>query len=357
MLRQVEGANLAEGGWTGGDAWFGSVMSSIELMIRFKVYSTFIVKNNTSLYPMKVISDVLKARYPTRAAGHWVVFKSTIAGVPIFAIAYTWSNKRCSFMVSTCGKTSPHEKQYQTGFEDEWGNFGCRGIDRPEVCDFVYEFISLIDEHNKQRQGILKLEKVWKTHDAYFRLLTSILGFAIVDQHRWDRHRFSKWRESNQEEGKRTPHPDIIEYSDRISKWLNSVPRRLRASTRTRKSSTTAAGEELCRIIGANGSLNKSQTPSQLKKGRKGTGWHKTCFICRKYTKISITTTWECKACKMPLCKVSRLGNEGRNSNCIDEHLESECQHVGCWSSGAGIQSGNYRMPGHLVFKEGHNIE
>jgi len=34
VLRQAEGALLPEGGWVGGDAWLGSIMSAVELKSR-----------------------------------------------------------------------------------------------------------------------------------------------------------------------------------------------------------------------------------------------------------------------------------------------------------------------------------
>jgi len=47
VLRQVENAGVEEGGWVGGDAWFGSVMTLVEVKKRFGVYSTWIIKNNS----------------------------------------------------------------------------------------------------------------------------------------------------------------------------------------------------------------------------------------------------------------------------------------------------------------------
>ena len=61
-------------------------------------------------------------------------------------------------------------------------------IDRPEVAHFLYEYLPLIDEHNKQRQNILNLERCWFTKDPWFRLLTTITGMCVVDCHRWHRH-------------------------------------------------------------------------------------------------------------------------------------------------------------------------
>ena len=51
VLRQVEGSNLSEGAWVGGDAWFGSVTIAVEVYNKFKVESTWVIKNNTFLFP------------------------------------------------------------------------------------------------------------------------------------------------------------------------------------------------------------------------------------------------------------------------------------------------------------------
>ena len=40
VLRQTKGSGLIKGGWVFGDAWFGLIMTSIELLIRQGVYSS-----------------------------------------------------------------------------------------------------------------------------------------------------------------------------------------------------------------------------------------------------------------------------------------------------------------------------
>ncbi len=40
VLRLVEGADIPQGGWVGGDSWFGSVMSAVEVGIQFGVNSS-----------------------------------------------------------------------------------------------------------------------------------------------------------------------------------------------------------------------------------------------------------------------------------------------------------------------------
>jgi hypothetical protein len=96
------------------------------------------------------IKSVLKARYGDKPAGHWVVFQTKIAGVPLIAIGYAWSHSSTSFFVSTCGSTHPASSSYETHFEDEFGVIKTKMIARPHLLEWVYDFLPLIDEHNKQ---------------------------------------------------------------------------------------------------------------------------------------------------------------------------------------------------------------
>jgi hypothetical protein len=40
VLRQIKGENVVEGGWVGGDAWFGSMVTALEAKKRLNVDST-----------------------------------------------------------------------------------------------------------------------------------------------------------------------------------------------------------------------------------------------------------------------------------------------------------------------------
>ena len=167
VMRQVDGANVPPNGWVGGDAWFGSVSSAIEVYKKFNVHSTFVIKNNTHLYPMEALHSVLTARFP-KPVGHWVVFTTKIAGVDLFACAYAWSQSRVSYFISTTGNTLPSKDTYRTQFEDEFGCVSYKDIPRPVFADLLYDFLPLIDEHNKQHQNILNLERCWPTRNVWF---------------------------------------------------------------------------------------------------------------------------------------------------------------------------------------------
>ena len=61
VLHQVEGAKLTCGGWVGGDSWFGSVLSAVEVMTQFGVHSMWVIKQNSDFFLMMAIHSVLKA--------------------------------------------------------------------------------------------------------------------------------------------------------------------------------------------------------------------------------------------------------------------------------------------------------
>ena len=119
-LRQCESANLADGGWIGGDAWFGSIPCVVELKQKLNIYSTFIIKQNVQYCPLQVIQRVMRVRNRQGCpAGRHAVMKATICGVNLFLLAYAWSNKRMAYIVSSCGTTVVHEIPYRTHFTDE----------------------------------------------------------------------------------------------------------------------------------------------------------------------------------------------------------------------------------------------
>jgi len=327
VLRLVDGAKIPKGGWVGGDSWFGSVSTAVEVMTKFGVNSTWIIKQNQHWFPMKPLFAVLKARFKDRPAGHWVTFHTTISGVPLIAMAYAWSQRGISYILSTCGSTATAEKTYMSYFEDDYGNVGSKEISRPELAHLLYDYLPLIDEHNKQRQKILGLERKWPTRNCWFRLLTTLMGMCIVDMHRLYRNKLNdKYSDI-----------DILEFSDLICKKL--IVRSRRQNGRLALSSIENTGI-LERITDKDGNNRFLLTDKQETRGRNvGRSIHQNCFICRKYLTPTgeteyIQTTFRCSDCKMPLCKKDRSNiATGRLKNCIDEHIESTCEVVGCFGS------------------------
>jgi hypothetical protein len=331
VMRQVRGADVVRGGWVGGDAWFGSVMSCVELMKEFGIFSTFIVKGHTLFYPMAALHAVLIARHGDRPAGHWVTMTATISGVMVHAIAYAWSQKGVSYFVSTCGDTEPSTIKYETKFEDEWGNTMSREIDRPNICHFLYQYLPLIDEHNKQRQNLLQLEKRWHTQDVWFRLVTTLEGMATVDMHRVYRYFEIKEMGKTYEE---VDNLRVIEFSDQIAAGLRLWPyKRHRQQVPVGDFQQESA---LSRIVNSSGDSHRELTEKEKLRGKTlGSPVVLTCYICRRYLKdninLQVQTSFWCSKCHMPLCRVDRSDNTTkRKMSCLAEHLNADDPDLCC---------------------------
>ena len=83
--------------------------------------------------------------------------QAAIGGVHLYVMAYAWSLKGVTYMVLSCGKTVMHVDPYISHFEDEYGNVQEKELPRPTVAHMLYEFLPLIDEHNKAQQSVFAL--------------------------------------------------------------------------------------------------------------------------------------------------------------------------------------------------------
>ena len=336
VLRQVEGAHIPPNGWVGGDAWFGSVSTAIEVFKKFNVHSTWIIKNNTYLYPMEVLHSILQARFP-KPVGHWVVLKSTVQGVRLLACAYAWSHSRISYFLTTTGNTNPSKQTYRTQFEDEFGCVNFKDIPRPVFADMLYDFLPLIDEHNKQRQSILNLEKSWPTRNVWFRLLTTVVGMSVVDFHRLFLNTQKKLMPSSKKYSfdDNNNYVNIRKFADLICHSLGH--KQFRPWSSNSKNIGTikkhSVQKYLKRIEDAVGRINREPTEKQRKRRKEsGNPYTKNCYVCRKYLDVDgltvyNTTQWCCVTCGMPICAMDRT-LEGSNSNrklpCLHEHLYAQ---------------------------------
>jgi hypothetical protein len=335
VLRQVSRSEVPEGGWTGGDAWFGSIACCVTVKQVLNVESTFVIKNHTTLYPKRPLQAILKARHGTRPAGHWVVLTTKISGVDIIAIAYAWSQSSTAFFVSTVGTTAPARDCYCTNFEDEFGMVQSKLIPRPDICDFIFRFLPIIDNHNKSRQHHLGLERKWPTTCCWFRLFVSLVGFSVVDLHRlYKNHDAAEW-------GNVT----ILQFSDQLCNGL--IPRVRKTLPKALRDSAVGA-DVVKRIENSGGSTTKAVTKKQQKgkhcRTNIGSGVQKSCWICRLYQKGDAETkakytTWMCQHCDTPICHPNHTYDENKRSGwktCLNEHLHTGNPLIRCDGNSKG---------------------
>ena len=133
-MRQVEGSDIPEGGWVGGDAWFGSITAAVKVYKKIKFHSTWIIKNNKFVFPMEFICEIIKARHK-KTMEHWVVVITEISDVLIFACPHAWSQYSISYFLSTTINNNPSLQLYISQFEDGFGCVGWRDIPRPNFSN------------------------------------------------------------------------------------------------------------------------------------------------------------------------------------------------------------------------------
>ena len=233
-------------------------------------------------------------------------------------------------MVSSCGKTVMHKDAYVSRFEDEFGNVMEKELPRPTIAHMLYEFLPLIDKHNKTRQNALALEKCWLTKNCWVRILTTFLGMAVVDLQRWDRRKRYGHAKVVDEVGFDEDGDEIIDDFD-IKCMANLIGKPLSDGQcnyyRDRRQPTSKhAYRPVERICGPDGSI----VHPVKNVGDKVRVRQQSCFICRQYKCKPQNTQWKCKDCGMPLCNVDRSDGGERKLCCINEHTQSKDQILGC---------------------------
>jgi hypothetical protein len=97
---------------------------------------------------------------------------------------------------------------YIARFPDANGNVAQRSVPRPDVISKYFNDSNVIDTHNQARQGLLKLEKRWVTHNCWFRLDTTLIAMTITDCWRAYKHAMPL---------KKHKEMTIMEFADRLA--------------------------------------------------------------------------------------------------------------------------------------------
>jgi hypothetical protein len=184
-----------------------------------------------------------------------------------------------------------------------------KSIDRPKIVSFLFQYVSEIDEHNRQRQHLLALEKCWPTKKCWEKLWLTVIGMCVVDLHRLYKYKSDAYNDYN-----------ITKFSDLICEPLELQRKRKRDEEGTDPASFNAR------------SPKKTKSPTRTMTGRKsGSTKQAGCWICRMYGKKQVFTSHVCTHCSTPICKKSRINPEqGRTETCMAQHLQSQHPRVKC---------------------------
>ena len=70
---------------------------------------------------------------------------------------------------------------YEAHFADKYGNVCVQLVRQPAILANYFKYSNRVDMHNQAQKFDLALEKKWITHEAYYRLYTTMVGITITD--------------------------------------------------------------------------------------------------------------------------------------------------------------------------------
>jgi hypothetical protein len=171
-----------------GDSWFTGIRCAEWAASQGHAYFGAL-KTATRFTPFAELIETMKD-WPSGA--YLVTECTTPKLLNLICIGYKYNKRKVLVFLGTknAGSTKPGEP-YKARFMDRNGNMAERRVQRPDVISKYFGDSNVIDSHNQARQGVLKLEKRWITHDCWFRIDTTIIAMTVTDCWRAFKHAFA----------------------------------------------------------------------------------------------------------------------------------------------------------------------
>jgi hypothetical protein len=197
------------------DAHFASVANTLALRDH-GLHSIGMVKGNTADYCMKEFKEFKESKTTAIGDSQFRITELELrsGGKSTFAAVATMREKRkVSTIISSVGNTQdvpviPTRKRSIFVANDEGlleqQPSNSDELYIPSMVSQYYKHAHSVDLHNQLRQGILNIERLWKTEKWRTRVFASILGVILVDAY----HAFSY--ETKQ-------YPGILDFAKKIS--------------------------------------------------------------------------------------------------------------------------------------------
>ena len=106
-----------------------------------------------------------------------------------------WNDHWCKAFVTNYGSVAPGQPANKKRQRAEDGRNYYMPVPRPSHLEHYYEISGCVDRHNRHRQSVLKLHKIWKTKRWETRMQTEVLGTSMVDAYLTCRWLMPKWRD------------------------------------------------------------------------------------------------------------------------------------------------------------------
>jgi hypothetical protein len=164
------------------DSYFSSV-ATVEEMKRMGFRYIGVVKTATKKYPMAYLSNLVLQQ---RGDRHGVVRRND-AGM-ITMMAFVWMDRERRYFIASAGSLAEgrpyvrHRWRQVTSVEqDEDPEYVELVVPQPRAAELYYNTCPKIDQHNRDRQSSLSVERKLVTNDWSQRVNLSIFAMIVVD--------------------------------------------------------------------------------------------------------------------------------------------------------------------------------
>ena len=191
-LRLVEGCRINDGKkrTVYCDSWFMSMATRAALEDEFKLHSIGSVKTAHRNFP----AEALRWTLAGSERGAHVVFK--LRGKETWAIG--WNDIHFKLYLATCGESGPGKPAGKMRQRADGRNFSIN-VPRTKVVTEYATNMGNVDLHNRFRQGMLGLHKVWRTTTWQARVQSELFTACAIDAFLLSQQFLPKWTRTNYE--------------------------------------------------------------------------------------------------------------------------------------------------------------
>ena len=152
------------------DSWFGCI-TSILAAAKLGLFLICIVKIYSAHTPKRYIEERMASWPP----GSHLVLEAEIDGEIIYCMGYKYSQRTVlTFLFNKGAAHTEAGDPYRAQWIDSNGIPVDKYVYRPYCAALFFLMSNLIDGLNHQRQGVLSLEQIWKTHCGFYRINQTI---------------------------------------------------------------------------------------------------------------------------------------------------------------------------------------
>jgi hypothetical protein len=173
------------------DSAFSSVRTLIAVRNILGLFFMGAVKTAHTMFPKAFFDewaaqDHERGSWMTLTASHKDPDPTSTQTFPMYALA--WNDKKVKSIIINCGTTgrcpsdsvrARHRRiEIENTFQTERYAIS---VKRPSAIEMFFRYFSAIDIHDHYRQGILAIERSWKTHKWWKRVFGTLLGVAVTN--------------------------------------------------------------------------------------------------------------------------------------------------------------------------------